>query len=432
MVSVTSSRVLTDGALRYSLQVVQPSAASPASVTTAIAINPQEQACIQALLDSGTDTATILEEVVKLRTQANQAVDSKARQDIATQITQEVTAYQHRLTQEFKGFSAHVRACFANVAANYFPLREALIKAGYQNPGKTIFGRIKSGATLLGHRVIGGLHEEFTDRLAELEAELEKQAPGTAAKVAAELSRVEGFVPGVLLDSGQFITRVVEGSTTLSNHAFGLAIDIDPSKNPRIFKQGAITVLNWVVRELKFDFGKEIESSMKWGDAAAVTRLHQKAAAASDKVKAWLQQYLPIYTPLVQQISEARTAIAAAEKQLKQVQKVKQSAKPDSDAYKKAVADSAVLEAEIAAKKEVIKTAQATIDKDENLKNLQTLAGYHGQQLADWSQFGIQSMPLALAVAMNALKFTWGQQYKSSKDAMHFELEAKDVISKTG
>lgn len=430
--SVISSKALTDGALRYSLQAVQPSATPPSSVTKAIALDPQTQAQIQALLDVATPTDKIVETVVQLRVQSQQPVDDKARQEIVNLVAQEVTAYQQRVTQEFKGFSSHVRACFANAAANYFPLREAMIKAGYQNPAKTVFGQIQSGASFLGHRVVGGLHQEFIDRLADLQAELEKQAPGTAAKVAAEIQQVQGFVPGVLQKNGRFVTRVVEGSNSLSNHAFGLAIDLDPPRNPRIFKSGAIKVLNWVVRELKFDFGKAIEASVSWGDAAAVTRLHEKAAAASDKLKAWLQQYLPVYTPLAQQLSQAEAALKAAEKKLKQAKQAKKNAKPDSDAAKQATADITALQTEIAAKQAVIKTTQETIDKDENLKNLQALAAYHGEQLADWSQYGIQSIPLALAVAMNALRFTWGQQYKSSKDAMHFELEAAQVISKSG
>lgn len=77
-------------------------------------------------------------------------------------------------------------------------------------------------------------------------------------------------------------------------------------------------MLSWVVKDLKFDFGDTIEPSIKWGDADAIKSLHQKAAAASDKLKTWLQQHLPTYNTLQQQILDAQAAIKEAKKKLKQ------------------------------------------------------------------------------------------------------------------
>jgi hypothetical protein len=420
--SVTSSRALTDGVLRNTLKAVQPSATPPSAVTQAIALNPQEKALIQQKLDVATATEAIVQAVVDARIASSQPVNEAARQEITNLIEQERAGYLHRVTQEFKGLPSIVRAGFDHSADNYRSTRETLFKDGYQNPAKTIFQKIKANVKFLGHSVSCGLHQEFIDRLDDLESELEKQAPGTAAKVAAMIQQVVGFVPRLTRDS----------DAELSNHAYGLAIDIDSSRNPYIAKQAVINELNWVVRDLNFDFGKAIEPSISWGDAAAITRLHEKVAAASDKLKTWLQQYLAPYNALKRQIEEAQQVLKELDKQLKQAKAAQQAAQPNSDAHKQATAAIAQLQTEIKTQQEIVKTAETTIKADENLTHLQALDALHGKDLLEWSQYGIQSIPLELAIAMNVLGFRWGQQYKNKKDGMHFELLAEEVISKAG
>ncbi|HEY9655110.1 MAG TPA: M15 family metallopeptidase [Crinalium sp.] len=238
------------------------------------------------------------QKIVDARIASSQTVDEAACQEITDLIEQERAGYLHRVTQEFKGLPSLVRAGFDHSADNYRSTRETLFKDGYQNPAKTIFQKIKT-AKFLDHSVVGGLHQEFIDRLDDLESELDKQAPGTATKVAAMIQQVVGFVPRLTRDS----------DAELSNHAYGLAIDIDSSRNPYIAKQAVINELNWVVRDLNFDFGKAIEPSISWGDAAAITRLHEKVAAASNKLKVWLQQYLAPYNALKRQIEEAQQVL---------------------------------------------------------------------------------------------------------------------------
>ncbi|MBD2077418.1 M15 family metallopeptidase [Phormidium sp. FACHB-592] len=419
--SVTSTRALTDGVLRNTLKAVQPSATPPSAVTQAIALNPQEKALIQQKLDVATATEAIVQAVVDARVASSQPVNEAVRQEITDLVELEQAGYLHRVTQEFKGLPSIVRAGFAHSADNYRSTRETLFKDGYQNPAKTIFQKIKT-AKFLDHSVVGGLHQEFVDRLDDLESELDKQAPGTATKVAAMIQQVVGFVPRLTRDS----------DAELSNHAYGLAIDIDSSRNPYIAKQAVINELNWVVRDLNFDFGKAIEPSISWGDAAAVTRLHEKVAAASDKLKAWLQQYLAPYNALKHQIEEAQQALKELDKQLKQAKAAQQAAQPNSDAHKQATAAIAQLQTEIKTQQEIVKTAETTIKADENFTHLQALDALHGKDLLEWSQYGIQSIPLELAIAMNALGFRWGQQYRDKKDGMHFELLAEEVISKAG
>jgi hypothetical protein len=59
---------------------------------------------------------------------------------------------------------------------------------------------------------------------------------------------------------GGFCPRYVAGSTTLSGHAFGLAVDIDNIENPRIVGADIIPLLNEAVKRqsgLDYDFGSQ-------------------------------------------------------------------------------------------------------------------------------------------------------------------------------
>jgi len=51
--------------------------------------------------------------------------------------------------------------------------------------------------------------------------------------------------------------------------------------------------------------------------------------------------------------------------------------------------------------------------------------------LEGWAKHGIVSIPLALVAAMVKNGLRWGGEYKESKDFMHFELLAENVLSRS-
>src|SRR5262249_31787325 len=67
----------------------------------------------------------------------------------------------------------------------------------------------------------------------------------------------------------------------------------------------------------------------------------------------------------------------------------------------------------------------------ENLDRLWVILQHHPiQEVRQWARHGIQTVPLYLAAALVKLGYRWGQTYEGSKDAMHFELLARDEYRK--
>src|SRR5205823_13084081 len=79
----------------------------------------------------------------------------------------------------------------------------------------------------------------------------------------------------------------------LSNHAFGLAVDIDSPWNPHIKDREVIEVLKEITG---YDFGEyfvnrsEAIPSLDWA-----AQIHMRERDASNRLQDWLRRYLPIY-----------------------------------------------------------------------------------------------------------------------------------------
>jgi hypothetical protein len=261
----------------------------------------------------------------------------------------------------------------------YIAMRGALYQVGYDDPADAVFRRITK-ATLLGHKIEGGVHLNFADTLSRFETLLESWSAGLADKVAGAIKRVGGFVPRF-----QALKKGQRGPAPLSNHALGLAIDIDFVSNPHIKEPAVIAV----VRELTgVDFGKSlIQYSTEMPPVERVKEIHRIASQASADVRAWLQRWLPLHLEL-----EGRKRVKAS--------------------FPDAVTDS---------------------ETEHNLGLLKTILKHHNlREVQAWKDSGIQSIPVELAAGLEALGFRWGSTYERHKDAMHFELLPEKVLPTSG
>ena len=293
--------------------------------------------------------------------------------------------YDRMLRDEFSSLPDDVQDSFAyekhEPFAYYCQLRPVFYRAGYDDPYATIFSKIKP-ATFLGHEVEGGLHEVFRNRLEGLERKLDSWSTGLARRVSRQIKDVGGFVPRYIAPKPGEPKR----APSLSNHAFGLAIDIDPVWNPQIAGKEVIGLLREITG---YDFG-EVLIPEKDGitEVDRIAQTHQAIHEASDRLRAFLNRYLPLYE------AEVQKAVAP----------------PYSPADPGA--------------------AKICIEPSKELGPIARLAESRGvPELRKWAANGIESIPLELAAAMAELHFGWGGCYRRSKDIMHFELDAKDALA---
>jgi hypothetical protein len=237
--------------------------------------------------------------------------------------------------------------------------------------------------------------------------------------------------------------RTIAGSSSLSNHAFGLAIDVNAYSNPHVVGWEVIEVFNWAAQRVgvHFDFGKTILSRTERGHAEYtvddVLEMHNRLRPASDAVRSWLQAHMPQYRRLMAEVRDAEKVLgvkhvasntplderarkaAAAWDAVKRKQELKNASKAsgpepalgsdssESVAYRTITANLGRI-----AESEHLRRIQVLYEHFEDTKYIDT-----------WEKQGIMTMPLYLAaVLVGQLKLRWGEQYESSKDAMHFEL----------
>jgi hypothetical protein len=249
----------------------------------------------------------------------------------------------------------------------YLDLRAAYYQAGYDNPVEDIFKKIVP-AKLLGHDIAFGVHQEFVRQLSGLEGLLNSWSPGLAERTGKEIKRMDGgFVPRYIAPKQGQASKV----PVLSNHAFGLAVDIDPDHNPHIKDRDVIDALK---EATGYDWGSPfVEYSMEIPNLDRIAQTHTQAQNASERLQRWLQKYLTIYKEGYSQFPDPET--------------------------------------------------------ERNIRLLDRIRKFHSlSDLETWARSGIQSVPLYLAVAMTKLTFRWGSAYDHSKDAMHFELLAPSTI----
>ncbi|MFL4981016.1 MAG: hypothetical protein ACJ8FU_06805 [Xanthobacteraceae bacterium] len=305
-----------------------------------------------------------------------------------------LTAYNNKVSDEFKSLKGG-NSWFLDPdrqrtpEQHYFYMRPLYYAAGFDNPAQSFLSKINP-YVFLGKKIPGGVHDALVPGLDKVASILDGAYPGLSASVAASIrSQDGGFVP-----------RFIAGSSELSNHAFGLAVDIDPPSNPHV-KGRIIPLLNEVVKRQTgrdFDFGSQYASGKVWSgilsDEGRITVTYLYADVGAAAVQEWLKANLATYEQCLQDIAAG----------------TKRNATDDD--------------------RQNAELAKLAIDNERDLQLMRLLqAQTNLATLNTWRQSGIQSLPFALVWALKqAFKgnraFRWGQEYKSSKDAMHFELQA--------
>jgi hypothetical protein len=303
----------------------------------------------------------------------------------AARIDYAINMHRDRVSGEFTALKPFVRDAFrfgnrSDPLDYYYKIRGVYYQNGYLSPAESIFSEIQP-YTFLGHPVIGGLHQYFIEQLINVERTLNSWTPDGARRVGQKISRIGGFVPRFIAPR-----QGLETHPTLSNHAFGLAIDIDSDTNPHIKDRDVIQALFAITG---FDFGKPFVPSEKGVsnvDQTVQTWMLEKTA--SERLQAWLQTYLPILDSIE---------------------------KTGSPPPRPGDPDNQCLPLDEAASMEI--------------DRLRILKKFHGEEVRTWSTYGIQTMPLYLVVAMVKNGVDWGGMYRTSKDFMHFEIQAKQWLS---
>ena len=304
-----------------------------------------------------------------------------------------IDAYRNEVQQEFNSLPADVRGAFKSekkeALPHYFELRPLYYCAGFSDPAETIFRSIVP-AKLLGHSIGGGVHEIYKDVLDQVPNILNHWSKGLAEKTGKQIRGVGGFVPRCIAPKQGHANNEAH----LSNHAFGLAIDIDPAWNPHIKDKLVIDALKGAVG---YDFGKPFVKDEKGiPEIDKVAQTHLLAQAASRKVQEWLQKYLPVLDTVLED-----------ERLTTPVPKGKQRPKPFLSSFRETAPECRELD----------------VDSALQVERLKTILRFHERKdLEQWALHGIQSIPLALAAAMAELKLRWGTCYQDSKDMMHFEV----------
>ncbi len=354
--------------------------------------------------------------------------------------------------QEEEAFSQVIREEIDSLPAGFVGDKDAVkdedhyryqVRPIYYAYGYTAPADILSKMTK--HSVLGKsatwVHQDYAAILGKVSGVLDKWRQGLAADMGRQVKSVLGLQ-----------IRPIAGSNVLSNHALGCAIDIDAYSNPRMYGPLVIDVFNYAAKKggINFDFGESVLSDKERGNGDYteddIMEILNRVMPASNSVRHWLRLHLPRYRRLL-------TKIEGAEKQLKTKHSTtspleKRLAEDEAAAKRVADRDAAdVRRAEtLAANRksqantggaceppppgpstaalEQIRSAVAEINSNHDLFRIQTLyENYEVKYIDTWEKEGVISIPLYLAAALvGPLKLQWGEQYKTSKDGMHFEL----------
>lgn len=258
---------------------------------------------------------------------------------------------------------------YATAEDKYRAMRGAYYRAGWTAIWRDVLQRIEP-ATFFGTPVQGGVHRELAGLLALVEEAFRKAEPDGPKQNAA------GFV------IGGFNPRFQAGSDQLSNHAFGLAIDIDHDWNPQLKSPAAIKAFQRATGETVDVLFRNVSS----GDV--LRRTYERVVRMSRKLQDWLAKFMPMY----EQLQDDR-------------------AKCQDDPTAKAKL--ALLDQELKA--------------NPDLAALHTLVvEYTMKVVRAWQAYGIVTIPFRVIELFVSLgkqsSARWGGEYEKTKDVMHLEL----------
>jgi hypothetical protein len=302
-------------------------------------------------------------------------------------------AYRVKIANEFGKLDPDVQKSFwygdtskgedqSYLLQYYSAIRSAYYNYGYNDPCGTILSQIRS-VRFLGKRVL--LHEKAAKRLELTEVALKKA--GVADNFSKATRSVGGFVPRFIAPR-----QGVRDPHVLSNHAFGLAIDIEGDLNPHIKDRDVIRV----IREITgFDFGHLlIAKGTGLGGQQRTEETRRLAVAASMRLQVWLEKYVPLHDSILREAS-GTDGRAAQESAWQTIVHSVTSSRPESPVDGTAV----------------------------EMTRLGVLYKFHGKHtVRGWMLHGILTLPAILISALTENEFKWGGEYIDTKDLMHFEL----------
>lgn len=337
-------------------------------------------------------------------------------QGLLEEVMERDRLFTGRLEAEFNSFGDEVRGAFAANAqtngakkgdglASYRYIRARLWRLGWLDP-PTIFrqivpaGKVAESATLLGAPIQWGAHALLLETLGELAAPQGHAPP---------VRDVIGFQP-----------RRIAGSEALSNHVFGLAIDIDPTSNPHVVSKRVREIFT---QHSGLDFMQPLV--IPKGKDASET-MFRNLSGASERFRRWLATALPIERKLVAAHKDAILKLAIAEGALDRTM--------DADMRSAAEAQHEAAKRELAA-------AEFAVSNSAEAWEVGQLREQWGGAVDKWQATGIISLPFGVVQSLKALskddpslQLRWGAEYEKSKDTMHFELlpDAPKVKARLG
>ncbi|MGC5561796.1 M15 family metallopeptidase [Streptomyces sp. FR-108] len=254
---------------------------------------------------------------------------------------------------------------------------------------------IETDVKIFGVRVRNGVHRELVRRL---KAATEKSPSDlTSLNKDASLNEdttVVGFQPRTIKDKEQ-----------LSNHAWGLAIDVDAPWNAYITQRGVMDVIKRHTTD-HVDLSKDpIDDRLgaRQDREAVLERRYETLKKASYELKVWLAEVEPMEGKLFDAVQRAADELQLAkgtkdQARITQAQLTYEQARKDYEADK-GVADYTYLRTHLS-----------------------------GEDLMNWTREGFLNLPLDV---IKMIKFkegvSWGGEYERIKDFMHFELAPSQV-----
>ncbi len=354
-------------------------------------LTQDEQAIVYRMLDLGA-TRDRVESVIATRrkTFAQRTAGSSHVEYFPENIQQGIEAlansHQSMVDDEFESLPGSVQASFqdpnqraSSEKEQYRKFRPHYRAAGYQ-PAKLLAGSdagIDTGRLL--NTTVQAQREVLT-RLEQVQAQLGNKLNG--------IKEVGGFQPRTQYESG-----------VLSNHALGLAIDVEAPDNPIITDPKVldaihgITGINPTTRFVILPSANDAaEGLFSRGDPLAAA--YDDAKSISAKLKGWLKPFLEKQKVLDDAL--------AKEQQLHE---------GEGD-WEVAVADRIAAEQELQA----LKDWELFVV----LRDSQEVQKWGGVEA--WAERGVLSLPLEFVAEMSKQGFRWGGTYGNRKDYMHFEL----------
>jgi hypothetical protein len=284
------------------------------------------------------------------------------------------------------------------------------------------------------------IHQDLAIRLEELPDVLNKWSDGLADEISKQIKEVGGLE-----------CRKIGRSESLSNHAFGLAMDMEAPSNPRAVGFGPIAVFNSVAKEagVDFDFGKPIlNKKTSEYTREDIIEVYNRELPASNAIRSWLKEHLTRYKNLIAEVQAAEKQLGMSpvssmttladrikgaeaarnrrqfERELNNPNKVSEGRSWNSTSEREPGCEPTYDLSPETKSLEKFNAALGEIASDPDLSRIQVLfENYEPLYINAWEKRGVLTLPVSLAVALVCeLQLRWGEQYHKSKDAMHFEL----------